>query len=314
MKKNMSTIDTVYRIGDEAFKKLKSLSVPPYPKYYYETFMDLLHESENSEIVELSKKYSYLFTLEGNTQELVENSVSIAKESLKHFQDSSNTIRHFSDASNIELSNYQETANHSQSSGLLALFSSFQNQVLNELQSSEETIAKLKRKIEILERESNIDSLTKAYNRKALLEDLGEILKFGDERVLDLHLALLDADNFKNINDQFGHIAGDKTLIYITKLLQNSLRRGTRVYRYGGEEFVILLNRVNYKDAIKTIERVLVEISESKLFYKGNNIRLTLSAGLSTHRKNDTPEDLIDRADKALYRAKIEGKNCLREA
>ena len=313
MSKQITITDAICQIGDETFEKLKTLSVPPYPKYYYETFMDTLYKTEDSEMIELSKKFGYLFKLGESSDSLVESSLGIAKESLERFYDSNKSIRDISHEKGVELTQYQNEHNSAQVSGLLTMFNAFQEQVLGELQSAEETIVKLRREIEILERESNIDPLTKAYNRKALVGDLKDILSFGSERNLDLHVALLDADDFKDINDQFGHIAGDKTLIYLTKLLQSSLRRGTRVYRYGGEEFVILFNRMTHGDALRTLERILKETSESKLFYKGNNINLTLSAGLSTHRQNDTAEELIDRADKALYNAKISGKNCFRE-
>jgi diguanylate cyclase (GGDEF)-like protein len=313
MNKQTTVTQTICRIGDETFEKLKSLSIPPYPKYYYETFMDTLHNGEDTEVIELSKKFGYLFSMGESGEALLENSLSIAKESLENFHDSSKNIRQLSQNQGVELTQYQKEHNPTQISGLLTMFSTFQEQVLGELQNAEETIVRLRREVETLERESNIDPLTKAYNRKALMHDLKDIVSFGQNRKLDLHVALLDADDFKVINDQFGHIAGDKTLIYLTKLLQSSLRRGTRVYRYGGEEFVVILNRMTHNDTLKTLERIIKEASESKLFYKGNNIHLTLSAGLTTHREGDTPEEILDRADKALYNAKLNGKNCFRE-
>jgi len=313
MNKQTTVSDTICRIGDETFDKLKSLSVPPYPKYYYEVFMETLHKCEDSEVIELSKKFGYLFAMGENGEALVESSLTLAKESLENFHDTSKNIRQLSKEQGVELTQYQNEHNPAQIANLLTMFSTFQEQLLGELQSAEETIVRLRRNIEDLERESNIDPLTKAYNRKALMHDLKDILSFGQDRKLDLHVALLDADDFKCINDQFGHIAGDKTLIYLTKLLQSSLRRGTRVYRYGGEEFVIILNRMTHNDTLKTLERILKEASESKLFYKGNNIHLTLSAGLTSHRQGDTPEEIVDRADKALYNAKQDGKNCFRE-
>jgi len=66
-----------------------------------------------------------------------------------------------------------------------------------------------------------------------------------------MQLIIFDADDFKKINDTFGHVAGDKTLIYITRLIHNSIRKGIRIYRYGGEEFVIILNRSKEEDGIK---------------------------------------------------------------
>ncbi|MBN2963647.1 GGDEF domain-containing protein [Sulfurospirillum sp. T05] len=313
MIKNSSVIESICELGDETFAKLKSLNVPPYPKYYYETFMDGLYASKDQEMLELSKKYSYLFSSNTSHETIAENSVSLAKESLLKFQESNTTIRQISEENAVDLALLKNQTNPSQATGLFSLFSTFQDQVLKELQNAEEIITSLRREIEILERESNIDSLTKAYNKKALFIDLEEMLGFGKEKDLDLYFILFDADDFKTINENFGHIAGDKTLIYLAKLLQTALRRGTRIYRFGGQSFVVILNRIEREDAQKTVQRVLHDTSESKLFYKGNNIRLTLSGGIAAHRCGDTAQSLIDRAEKSLNRAKSDGKNCFRE-
>lgn len=95
---------------------------------------------------------------------------------------------------------------------VIQAFDSFQSQIIQELQIADETIASLKLEVERLERESSIDPLTKAHNRRVLVKDLEEVLSFGKERDLDMHLIMFDADDFKKINDSFGHIAGDKTL------------------------------------------------------------------------------------------------------
>jgi len=312
MDKFSTANEMICRIGNETFEKLKSLNVPPYPKYYYETFMDTLYKSKDHDTIELSKKFGYLFHLGASNDSLVENSLVLAKESLQQFDNTNESIRDISQKQEIELSRYTNDESF-HSNELLGLMNTFHEQLIKELQKAEDTITKLQEEIEVLERESNIDPLTKAYNQKALISDLKEIVSFGKDRKLDMYLAILDADDFKSINDRFGHIAGDKTLIYLSKLLQSSLRRGTKIYRYEGDGFVILLNRVSHDDALRTVERILKETRESKLFYKGNNIQLTLSAGLTPHRQNDTPEELLDRAEKALNRAKKDGKQCYRE-
>ncbi|NOX14854.1 MAG: GGDEF domain-containing protein, partial [Epsilonproteobacteria bacterium] len=191
-------------------------------------------------------------------------------------------------------------------------FNIFQQQILKELDNADETITRLKLEIEKLERESNIDPLTKTYNRRALSRDLEEILEAGKEKILDMQFVIFDADDFKNINDTFGHIAGDKTLIFMTRLIENSIRKGVRIYRYGGEEFVVILNRSELSNCEKIVQRIIKNADESKLLYKGNSIHLTLSAGITSHQKGDSAEKMIERADKALYNAKSEGKNCLR--
>jgi diguanylate cyclase (GGDEF)-like protein len=160
-----------------------------------------------------------------------------------------------------------------------------------------------------LEKESNIDPLTKLYNKRALIKDMENILDFGKDKDLDLALIIFDLDDFKKINDTYGHIAGDKTLIYIGKVLKGALRKETKTYRFGGEEFVVMLNRVDIQEAKRTADRMLKTISESKLIYKNNTIQITMSGGITSHKAGDTIDSIIERADKALYEAKSAGKN-----
>jgi diguanylate cyclase (GGDEF)-like protein len=142
-----------------------------------------------------------------------------------------------------------------------------------------------------------------------MLKDLETILDFGKDKNLDLSLIIFDLDDFKHINDTYGHIAGDKTLIYVAKVLKNSLRNEVKAYRFGGEEFVIVLNRIDIQEAKKIANRILKTISDSKLIYKNNTIKITMSGGITTHKAKDTIESIIERADKALYKAKDNGKN-----
>jgi len=312
MDKNKKLAQEVLRVGEETFEKLNSLKIPPYPKYYHDTFLELLQEDRNKDIFKLSKKYKYLFSIDNLDSSVREVCFDIAKESLEEFEKSNKNIKNISDENIINIDEITQEPSRVDTSRVLKSISSFQNEILRELKNADETIVKLKLEIEKLERESNIDPLTKVYNRRVLIRDLEEILRVGKEKTLDMQLIIFDADDFKMINDTYGHIAGDKTLIYITKLIQSSIRRGTRVYRYGGEEFIVILNRSTKEDAINTAERIIKTADQSKLLYKGNSIHLTLSAGIALHEKGDDVERLIDKADIALYRAKRDGKNCYR--
>ncbi|MBV5278349.1 MAG: GGDEF domain-containing protein, partial [Campylobacteraceae bacterium] len=243
-----------------------------------------------------------------------ETCFGLVKKGLEEFVKANDNLKVISDENAINIDNIKKDHASVDITQVVQAFDSFQIQILKELHNADETIGKLKLEVERLERESNIDPLTKAHNRRVLVKDLEEILSFGKERDMDMHLVMFDADDFKKINDSFGHIAGDKTLIFLSKLIQNSLRRGTRIYRYGGEEFVVILNRTSYDEAIKTVDRVIKETCESKLLYKGHDIHLTLSAGICSHEQNMTADELLEKADKALYAAKDSGKNCYRSA
>lgn len=187
-------------------------------------------------------------------------------------------------------------------------FSNLQSELFEEITRANETIVELTEEIKTLEKSTMLDSLTKIYNRRALDQYLQQICtaeNFTDE----FHLLLLDIDDFKTINDSFGHLAGDKILIFLANLLRKTLRDGDKVFRYGGEEFVITLNRVQESTCLEISHRILRLIQSSRLVYKGESLNITVSIGATRYKEGDTPEAIINRADKALYRSKNLGKN-----
>ena len=132
-----------------------------------------------------------------------------------------------------------------------------------------------------------------------------EILEKGKNRDLDLCIAILDLDDFKGINDTFGHLVGDFVLIKFVQIVKSLIRKTDKIYRYGGDEFIIIFNRSTPLNATKTIERILNKIDKTKLKYKDYLIKLTVSAGITCHKKGDDVESIIKRADEALYEAKV---------
>jgi len=309
---NKNITEKIFKIGNETFSKLEDLQIPPYPKYYHDTFMDVLSKPENNDVSNLSKKYNYLFSQDETDLHTKEACFNITKESLKEFEKSNRNLKKISGENTIDIDEIKKEPSSINITNILSSFSSFQQEVLSELNNADETITRLKVEIEKLERESNIDPLTKTYNRRALMKDLEEILNAGKDKELDMQFIIFDADDFKNVNDTFGHVAGDKTLIFITRLIENSIRKGIRVYRYGGEEFVVLFNRSEIENCEKIVQRIIKNTDESKLLYRGNSIHLTISAGITNHISGDTVESITERADRALYSAKEMGKNCYR--
>lgn len=187
-------------------------------------------------------------------------------------------------------------------------FNDIQNHMLDEVKKANDIISQLSSQVETLEKDSNLDSLTKVFNRRALskyLENICTQQNFNQE----LHLLILDIDDFKDINDTHGHIAGDKILIFVANILKKTLRDGDKIFRYGGEEFVLILNRIDTNHCKKIASRVLDLISKNKLIYKAKSLNVTVSMGTTIFSEGDTPDILISRADKALYKAKSDGKN-----
>jgi len=189
-----------------------------------------------------------------------------------------------------------------------ARFNEIQNHLCEEVSRANGVIHDLMKQIRSLETKNSLDPLTKAYNRYALHEYLQTIL-FKETLDFDVFALMVDIDNFKQINDGHGHIAGDKVLIFITKLMKKALREGDRVYRFGGEEFIILLNRTDLEGATMVAERLLTLCRQNQPFFQHVQIPVTLSIGLTKIVDGDTIESIISRSDSALYRAKNNGKD-----
>ena len=181
----------------------------------------------------------------------------------------------------------------------------------NEVNKANSVITKLTLQVKALEEKTNLDALTKVFNRRALSSYLNDACS-NEKSSYNFHVLVLDIDDFKLINDTYGHVAGDKVLIFIANILRKTLREGDKIFRYGGEEFVIILNRVNDLQCKNTSNRLLAIIRENKLIYKGETLKVTMSIGATKFVQGDTPDALIARADSALYRAKRNGKNQLR--
>ena len=119
-------------------------------------------------------------------------------------------------------------------------------------------------------------------------------------------LAVCDIDHFKHVNDNFGHLIGDEVLIMLGQVMRHSFRFDDQLFRFGGEEFVALLQPTDQDSALATLERFRTDV-EKQVFSRVGHV--TISVGFSRLVPNDTPTDVIDRADEALYYAKRHGRN-----
>ncbi len=192
-------------------------------------------------------------------------------------------------------------------------FREIQEHMSTEITRANETITALMLQINELEQKSSIDPLTKVLNRKTLDEFMhNACTNYAMSR--NLHVLMIDIDDFKYINDTFGHLAGDKVLIFLANIFKKTMREGDKIFRYGGEEFFIVLNRTDRQGSILVAERILELVRQNKLLFKNKQMAITLSIGIAHCQENDSPETIIERADKALYKAKTMGKNQLQIA
>ncbi|MCO3640002.1 diguanylate cyclase [Pseudomonas aeruginosa] len=158
------------------------------------------------------------------------------------------------------------------------------------------------------------DPLTGLPNRAALSERLEQEVARRHRDGGDLLLAVLDIDHFKRINDDFGHLAGDKVLKIIAGELRKRLRQADFIARFGGEEFVVLLPATPLEAGRQLLERLRAAIAACPFHFKGEPLSITCSAGITAFEGNEAGEVVFERADQALYRAKRAGRDRLEVA
>ena len=159
--------------------------------------------------------------------------------------------------------------------------------------------------------ESGKDALTQLLNRRFLPPILQRETEFARSHQRSFAVMLIDIDHFKAINDAHGHKAGDQVLKQTASLLQDSIRAGDFVFRYGGEEFLIVLVEVDERHALRVGEKIRTYVQgETLRLDSGSEQKLTVSIGIAMFDGHPDTQTLINRADSAMYRAKQSGRNC----
>ncbi|MGX8702513.1 GGDEF domain-containing protein [Caproiciproducens sp.] len=159
-----------------------------------------------------------------------------------------------------------------------------------------------------LEEELRLDPLTSLYNRKAYEESLSRFMKECRLANTDLSMAVLDIDDFKQVNDLYGHAAGDKVLLRFAAVLRKVVHKGIYAFRVGGDEFVLLFPGFSVHEAVKVCGGILTTMKETTL-PELNGRTITLSCGVADMHDGADPAELFKAADAALYSAKQSGKN-----
>jgi diguanylate cyclase len=154
-----------------------------------------------------------------------------------------------------------------------------------------------------------IDPLTSLPNRAAWSERLEHEVRHWQQNGNSLLLAMLDLDHFKRINDNYGHLAGDKVLKIIANVLRKRLRGTDFMARFGGEEFVLLMPDTSPANGAKLLETLRASIEACPFHFKGERVTITISMGFSAFRSAEHSDLVLKRADQALYRAKNAGRN-----
>jgi diguanylate cyclase (GGDEF)-like protein len=159
---------------------------------------------------------------------------------------------------------------------------------------------------------TTVDGLTQVFNRRYFLEQLDREVSRAKRYRRELSLILFDIDHFKQINDTYGHLAGDYVLKQLATVIKGKIRREDILARYGGEEFAIVLPEIDANNALQFAEKIRKLVEKAPFKFEDTKIAVTVSVGMGSCSDNDDAASLIKRTDEKLYEAKGAGRNCTR--
>jgi diguanylate cyclase len=165
--------------------------------------------------------------------------------------------------------------------------------------------------LKTIQEQATRDELTGLYNRRYMAGALRQERSRTDRTHEPFCVLMLDVDNFKRINDGFGHIAGDNVLIAVTAAIAPQLRAIDHFSRHGGEEFLVVMPSTSLNAAMHAAERIRKCIEETPIEEAGVILRVTLSIGVAKYRAGGSIDATLADVDRALYRAKHNGRNCV---
>ena len=181
--------------------------------------------------------------------------------------------------------------------------------IKKELDEYRKTTQSLSSTLEQSEAKALVDSLTNVLNRNAYNMKISQVIREFAKLGEPFCLLVVDIDHFKKFNDQYGHKAGDRVLRAVSEAVQEGLRASDLVFRYGGEEFVVILDGIKLDNAVKLAEKIRKGVEKEYFVDKDQKMKVTVSIGIACVQEGDTELTLFERADKALYNAKRKGRN-----
>lgn len=201
--------------------------------------------------------------------------------------------------------------------------SQYRTEMIEQEKQANQSISLLKNKVNHMEKDAEAlrsllqqrlaqamtDSLTNLPNRAAYQEAITTLFDLMNKQGQPLCLAVCDIDHFKKINDSWGHLAGDKVLRLVPRQVRNILAKDDLMFRYGGEEFVIVLPNTSLEQAVARAEQVRLEVEKTPFNMEGEPVSVSISIGVAQAQPNEEPNNLFARADKQLYQAKNSGRN-----
>lgn len=296
--------EKIFSIHDQTIRTLRSLNILPYPDNYKKYFDEIFADQAEPSLIKGEKNREASIA----TQDELTRYLDLAHRAINSFVETHADISHVAELQENYISKASKEGVDRCVHFVDGLSELGENMSV-ELKKAQKKIDALSAELQETISQLTVDPLTRVTNRKGLIDDLNSAIRAGEDKSLPIVLLMIDADNFKLLNDKHGHVAGDKVLYFLAHSIKSVLRDGDKVYRYGGEEFTVLLNRCDREKAFSVADKIRSKIEHSHLIYSGKTIKMTVSVGATVHQAGDSFDDFIARADKALYRAKKEGKN-----
>ena len=313
----LTLAEKVARIAKEALRKIVSKRKLPWPDIYEKEFWAVCYREKAEDV--LKRKFEvkeaprvvveqFLKDTEkilGGVHETVDEFVGDTRTGFKNMGDAIQAISRM-------------VAGDAELEAQLGRLVSYNEEMRSKAEATEKRLLEQSKTIEQLKSRLRRDPLTGLLNRHALFSDLQKELSRCKRYGYPFSVIMIDIDDFKDINDTYGHITGDKLLKKLSQILEKSVRDTDSVYRYGGEEFTVLCTHTDCEAAFLLGERLRQKVSRYRFVPEDDTktITITISLGVTQAVKDDSQETLIRRADEALYNSKASGKdqstrNCL---
>lgn len=296
--------EKIYSIHDQTIGTLRSLNIPPFPHNYKKYFDEIFKDQADPSLLDEQKKNDPSIETHDNLSRYLD----IAHKSIASFVETHADISYVAELQENYISKASQEGVERCVNFVDGLSELGKNMSL-ELKKAQKKIDDLTSELQETVLALTVDPLTRVTNRKGMIDDLNSVIQAGETKALPIVLLMIDADNFKLINDEHGHLAGDKVLYFFAQSIKSVIRGGDKVYRYGGEEFAVVLSRCDREQAFEVADKIRSKIEQSHLIYSGKTIKMTVSVGATIHHAGDSYDAFVGRADDALYRAKKEGKN-----
>ena len=182
-------------------------------------------------------------------------------------------------------------------------------QAREQAELAERRVRELEAELEQVSGQVREDQLTGTLNRRGLEDAMQREVARAERRKAPLCVAVLDLDNFKKLNDTYGHQAGDEALVHLTNVVRKTLRPTDILARFGGEEFIVLFGDTRIGQAVEVMRRLQRELTRRFFLHNNERLLITFSAGVAALHTGESQESVFARADKAMYQAKLQGKN-----